>query len=90
MIVKMNKYNCEGEEVIMDQVFHSESKTMLLLSDFDLQFDRMIDTILQKIKDFAKLGCGWSVLSVERLELHITPYHPISASSYVAIPTYIA
>ena len=46
MIAKMNKYNCEGEEVIMDQVFHSESKTMLLLSDFDLQFDRMIDTIL--------------------------------------------
>ena len=90
MIVKMIKYNREGEEVVMDVVFHSELETMLLLSDFDVQFDRMVDAILQKIKDFVKLGSGWSVLSVERLELHITPYLPISASSFVATPTYIA
>ena len=90
MIVKMVKFNREGEEIIMDVVFHSELETMLLLSDFDLQFDRMIDAILQKIKDFVKLGSGLSVLNVERLELHVTPYLPISASSYVATPTYIA
>ena len=90
MIVKMVKFNREGEEIIMDVVFHSELETMLLLSDFDLQFDRMIDAILQTIKDFVKLGSGLSVLNVERLELHVTPYLPISASSYVATPTYIA
>ena len=90
MIVKMVKFNREGEEIIMDVVFHSELETMLLLSDFDLQFDRMIDAILQKIKDFVKLGSGWSVLNVERLELHVAPYLPISASSYIATPTYIA
>ena len=90
MIVKMIKYNREGEEVIMDVVFHSELETMLLQTDFDLQFDRMFDAILQKIKDFVKLGSGWSVLSVERLELHVAPYLPISASSYVATPSYIA
>ena len=55
MIVKIVKFSCEDEEIIMDVVFHSELETMLLLSDFDLQFDRMIDTILQKIKDF-KVG----------------------------------
>ena len=90
MIVKMIKYNREGEEVVMDVVFHSELETMLLLSDFDVQFDRMVDVILQKIKDFVKLGSSWSVLSVEHLELHVAPYLPISASSYVATPTYIA
>ena len=90
MIIKMIKYNREGEEVVMDVVFHSELETMLLLSDFDFQFDRMVDAILQKIKDFVKLGSGWSVLSVERLELHIAPYLPISASFYVATPSYIA
>ena len=89
MIVKMVKFNREGEEIIMDVVFHSELETMLLLSDFDLQFDRMIDAILQKIKDFVKLGSGWSVLNVDRLELHVAPYLPISASSYIATPTYI-
>ena len=90
MIVKMIKFNREGEEIIMDVVFHSELETMLLLSDLDLHFDRMIDTILQKIKDFVKLGSGWSVLNLERLELHVAPYLPISASSYIATPTYIA
>ena len=50
----------------------------------------MITAILLKIKDFFKLGSGWSVLSVERLELHIVPYLPISASSYVATLSYIA
>ena len=36
------------------------------------------------------MGSSWSVLSVERLELHIALYIPISASSYVATPFYIA
>ena len=36
IIVKMIKYNREGEEVVMDVVFHSELETMLLLSDFDV------------------------------------------------------
>ena len=36
------------------------------------------------------MGSGWSVLSVERLELHIAPYLPISLSSYVVTPSYIA
>ena len=46
MIVKMVKFNREGEEIIKDVVFHSELETMLLLSDFDLQFDRMNEAIL--------------------------------------------
>ena len=74
----------------MDVVFHSELETMLLQSDFNLQFDKMVDAILQKLKDFVKLGSGWSVLSVERLKLHIAPYLPISPSNYVTTPTYIA
>ena len=90
MIVKMVKFNREDEEIIMDVVFHSELKTMLILSDFDLLFDRMIDAILQKVKDFVKLGSGWSILNVEHLELRVAPYLPISASSYVATLTYIA
>ena len=90
MIFKMIKYNLKGEEIVMDVVFHSELETIFLLSDFDLQFDRMVGVILQKIKDFVKLESGWSILSVERLELHIAPYLPISASSFVATLTYIA
>ena len=35
MIFKMIKYNREGEEVIVDVVFHSELETLLLLLDFD-------------------------------------------------------
>ena len=58
MIVKIVKFNRKGEEIIIDVVIHSELKTMLLLSDFDLKFDRIIGTILQKIKDFVKLGSG--------------------------------
>ena len=89
MIVKMVKFNREGEEIIMDVVFHSELETMLLLLDFDLQFDRMIDAILQKIKDCVKLGGGCRVLNIERLELYFAPYLPISPSSYVATPSNI-
>ena len=63
---------------------------MLLLSDFDLQFDRIVDAIMQKVKYFVKLGSGWSILSVERLELFIAPYLPITASSCVATSTHIA
>ena len=56
MTVKMVKYSREGEEVIMDVVFNSELETMLLLSNFDLQFDKMIDAILQKTR-FSSYFC---------------------------------
>ena len=35
------------------------------------------------------MGSGWNVLIVERLELHVTLYLPISASSYISTPSYI-
>ena len=46
MIVKMIKYNREGEEVIMGVIFQSELETMLLLSHFDFLFDKTVDAIL--------------------------------------------
>ena len=36
------------------------------------------------------MGSGWCVLNVEGLELHVTPYLQISASSYVSTPSNIA
>ena len=79
MVIKMVKYNCKCEEVVMGKIFHSELETVFLLSNFYLQFDRIFDAILQKIKDFIKLGSSRSALRAKRLELHIASYLPIFA-----------
>ena len=69
MIVKMVKFNREGE-IIMDVIFHSELETMLFLSDFDLQFDRMIDAILpfQRELDITNLKFPLAVSDVVKFE----------------------
>ena len=52
----MVKYNREGEEVVMNVLFHSELENMLRLLNFDLQIDRMVNAILQKNKGFYQVG----------------------------------
>ena len=62
---EMVKHKKEGEDIVMDIVFHRE--ILLNLRDFDVQFDRLVDRLMSKIKDFVKLGSGWFVQNIESL-----------------------
>ena len=89
MIVRMIKLDKVGEEIETDVFFHSESDIFLLESDYNHQYEEQISTITRKIDEFVKLGSGWTVEQIERLEVSIAPYQPTSPSSYIPTPSFI-
>ena len=45
---------------------------------------------MRRLKDFIREGIGWAVKQVNALELHLVSYKPISGSSNVITPKFIA
>lgn len=37
-------------------------------------------------EEFVQRECGWKLKKIHHLELCITKYHPLAASSYIALP----
>ena len=90
LLVTMQKLNREGEEITTTASFRGETETLLDEFDLDEQYNNQIDLIMRRLKDFIREGSGWSVKQVSSLELHIVSYKPISASSYIKTPKFIA
>ena len=90
LLVTMQKLNREGEEITTTASFRGETETLLDEFDLDEQYNNQIDLIMRRLKDFIREGSGWSVKQVSSLELHIASYKPISASSYIKTPRFIA
>ena len=89
LVVTMMKHNREGEEVVMETAFQGETETLLLESNIDDQFNKQVDVIMRRIKEFVRNGSGWSVLHIDKITLHVASYTPTSASSYIATPKYL-
>ena len=47
----------------------------------------MIEQMLLSLNNFASHGSGWTVHRIENVELRFVKSKPISASSYLALPT---
>ena len=45
---------------------------------------------MRRLKDFIREGSGWAVKQVNALELHLVLHKPISGSSHVITPKFIA
>ena len=83
MIVKLTKFDKEGEEIELEASFQSTVEIAFNEEDVKEQYDKGVDIIERKIKEFVSQGSGWSVEEVVRLDLHITPYVPLRAASYI-------
>ena len=83
MIVKLTKFDKEGEEIELEASFQSTVEIALNEEDVKEQYDRGVDIIERKIKEFVSQGSGWSVGEVVKLDLHVAPYEPLRAASYI-------
>ena len=90
LLVTMFKINREGEEITIIASFRGETETLLDEYEIDEQYNNQIDLIMRRLKDFIREGSGWTVKQVSGLELHLVSYKPISASSYIITPKFIA
>ena len=65
------KNNREGEEIVMEITFQGETVTLFLDSDIVDQFNRQVDVIMWRLKDFERNGSGWSIRHVDKITLHM-------------------
>lgn len=56
--VGMMKINREGEEVYMETTFREVMETLLIIYEFDEQFNNHIDLTMRRIKQFISNGSG--------------------------------
>ena len=74
---------------MMNTAFQGETEALLLESDIDDQFNKQVDVIMRRIKEFVRNGSGWSVLHIDKISLHVASYTPTSASSYIKTPKFL-
>ena len=70
-------------------VYSFASKMEIVTESTDLSdlYNTMTSRILQSIQNFNNRGSGWQFDRVEHLDININPYNPISASSYIELPS---
>ena len=70
-------------------VYSFASKMEIVTESTDLTelFDHMVDKIFELIQNFNNRGSGWQFDRVEHLDININPYNPLSASSYIELPS---
>ena len=67
--------------------FHSRVEVITESTDIDEILDVMIEGIIELISVHQKKGSGWKFEVIERLDINIDPFNPLSASSFIPLPT---
>ena len=67
--------------------FASKMEIVTESTDISVLYDHMVDVIFELIQNFQNRGSGWQFDRVEHLDININPYNPLSASSYIELPS---
>ena len=58
-------------------------------SNFTSLLNNMFSKILEEESEYIAKGSGWSLVSIDGLQLRINDVNPLRGSSYIDLPTYI-
>jgi hypothetical protein len=83
--VNFIKYDSDGEEIKTLGGMTSEITLSFQPYELEDQISEAYDCIKNKVTTFLREGSGWSVDSVESLELRSAIYKPIGGSSYIPL-----
>ena len=67
--------------------FASKMEIVTESTDISVLYNTMSDKIFELIQNFNNRGSGWQFDRVEHLDININPYNPLSASSYIELPS---
>ena len=88
LTVKFTKENpATGNIDINIWFFPSNVEIVTEATDISDLYDQMTDKIFELIQNFHNRGSGWQFDRVEHLDININPYNPLSASSYIELPS---
>ena len=78
------------ETVTTEAAFRSITEIILESTNFDELYEIWKAKILESIDTFQNNGSGWIFKSIVSLEIHTVKYRPLSGSSYIPLPKYLA
>ena len=70
--------------------FWSGVEVNLEATNLDELYEKWKSKILENISTFQNSGSGWVFKSIVSLEIHTVKYQPLSGSSYIPLPKYLA
>ena len=79
-----------GETVTTESAFRSVTEIILEATNIDDLYKKSTDQILEFFDTFENNGSGWVFKSIVSLEIHTVKYQPLSGSSYIPLPEYLA
>ena len=78
----MEKYSNDGEIDERSPYFHSATRRLTDMSQFDELFDAGIAKILKKFEEWVSEGSGWVLKRINSITIKIAKYSPIRGKSY--------
>ena len=76
----------DGQVIYHQQLFRSRIQVLSNEIDIEDTLAEMMREIFERSQDFQAQGSGWSLVSVDNIELHMAQYKPLDASSYIRLP----
>ncbi|XP_022777903.1 uncharacterized protein LOC111319374 [Stylophora pistillata] len=86
----IKKPNDMGEVEGQDVYFTSFQKIVIDGSDREEIYEECVKKMMESLAVFTREGSGWTVHSVEGLDLYTAKYNPLKGSSYFKLPKHLA
>lgn len=92
--IKFNLHvDCVYEQIITHEIQNVAFKTQNILgcnsSNFKKLLNNMFNKILEEECEFIAKGSGWSLVSIDGLQLRINKVNPLRGSTYIELPKFI-
>ena len=79
-----------GEVIAKEAAFHSKTEVNLESTNSNELFSKMEESVLESLAKVKKQASNWRFHSVLSLDLHTVKYEPLSDSSYISLPAFLA
>ncbi len=63
-------------------VIHARSKTHTIANNFDDEYEKMREKMLENLAKYQKEGSGWRILAILKLAIFVTKFKPLTGKKY--------
>ena len=83
--MKLKKQTADGYE-FSSPVFRHKQEVLLLKTDIEKSLEQAFPILLESLEKWVNLRSGWTVSTIQTLDIDIAKYEPFKGSSYLLLP----
>ncbi|XP_074037614.1 uncharacterized protein [Leptinotarsa decemlineata] len=84
------RYILQTQEILEVKSFNSQNQIVDQSNNLEEVYRTFVDTLSAKAVEFQERDSGWTLEKVVFIEVNINKYSPLSGSSYIKLPEFIA